>query len=180
MQGLRYLSNLRTVLIHGGLLHGQIQAAEFSFFFFHPVFNFCYPFLQRFHGSGALGNDFRSLAPQFFLGRFCQNHHILSLLAVRTAGRTFFLPTAFIQKALITPIKNLDAIFLKYNQPLGKCVQKHFVVGYHDHGALKVIYGSEQGIAGLHIKMIGRFIQQQQIGRRNKKFAEYDPAFFPA
>jgi hypothetical protein len=39
------------------------------------------------------------------------------------AGRhIFILPAAFVQKALITAVKNLDAVILKYDQPPGQSV----------------------------------------------------------
>ena len=141
MQGLGNFTDPQTVLILGGLLHGQIQAAEFGFFFFHLIFHFGYSFLQRFQVPGTLGNNFRSFAPQIFFGQFGQANRILMWLLMRAACPDFFLPAAFVQKALVTAVKNFDAVTLKYNQSLGKGVQIHLVMGYHDHGAVKVIYG---------------------------------------
>ena len=48
---------------------------------------------------------------------------------------------------------------------------------YHNRSG-EIRQGGQQGVAGLHIRMMGGFIKQEQIGRGDQKLCQHHPALF--
>ena len=52
------------------------------------------------------------------------------------------------------------------------------VVAYQDHTAFIFIQCFDQQITAMHIQVIGRFIQHQEIGFAHNGFCQCNPCFF--
>ncbi len=57
-------------------------------------------------------------------------------------------------------------------------MQKHFIMGDQNHGPFERVQRIDECIAGFDIQVVGRFVQQQQVQRRQQQFAQHDPGFF--
>ena len=86
-------------------------------------------------------------------------------------------PAALFQELLVTAVEHAGTDVIEDNQPVGQGVQKHLVVGDHDHRAVEIVDGGQQGVAGVHVQMVGGFVQHQQVHRGDQQFAQHHPAF---
>ncbi len=69
---------------------------------------------------------------------------------------------------------------MKYDQLIRKAAQQHFGVCHHDHRPLERFDRITERIDRLHIEVVGRLIEEEEIGRGGDDLTEHHPAPFPS
>ena len=72
------------------------------------------------------------------------------------------------------------AAAVEFEDPAGDVVEEVAVVGDDQDGALVVDQVLLQPGDGLGVEVVGRFVQEQHVGRFEQQLAERDAAAFPA
>ncbi len=89
-------------------------------------------------------------------------------------------PADFLEEPAVAAFEHELPATVEHDQTIGQRVQKHFVVGHQDDGAIEGIYGGHQRVTRFHVEMVGRLIQKQQVRRRNQKFSQENAALLAA
>ena len=90
------------------------------------------------------------------------------------------MSSLMLQECAVVPFETLQPSLFEAEQAINGAIQKVPVVGDNNHATAKVLQEILQNTQGLHVEVVGGFIQQQHIGSLDQHSAEGEPAALSA
>ena len=85
-----------------------------------------------------------------------------------------------LQPRRIVALERIPPPALEFQHPAGDVVQEVTVMGHHHHGAGVIVQRVFQPGDAFGVQMVGRLVQQQQVGLFQQQLAQRDPALLAA